>query len=103
MARKRTPRVRHIPQRTCIGCRTVAPKRSLIRIVQGADGLIIDPTGKLPGRGAYLHERRSCWEQSLKGSLFKALKIVRTPEIEARLRKSMEDLPEETEEHAGTA
>jgi hypothetical protein len=49
-----------------------------------------------------LHARRACWEQSFKGSLFNALKIARTPEIEAELRKSMEDLPEEIEEHADT-
>ena len=100
MARKRTPRVKHIPQRTCIGCREVAPKRSLIRIVRGTEGVVLDPTGKLPGRGAYLHAQRACWEQSLKGSLYNALKIARTPEIEAELRKSMADLPEDAEERA---
>ena len=103
MAKKHKPRVKHIPQRTCIGCRTVAPKRSMIRIVRSSDGVVLDPSGKLAGRGAYLHERRACWEQSLKGSLYTALKITRTPEIEARLRKTMEDLPLETEELAGTA
>ena len=36
---------------------------------------MIDPTGKLPGRGAYLHNVRSCWEAGLKGSLAHALKI----------------------------
>jgi len=75
----------------------------MIRIVRSSDGVVLDPTGKLAGRGAYLHARRACWEQSLKGALFNALKIARTPEIEARLQKTMEDLPPETEEHAGTA
>jgi hypothetical protein len=75
----------------------------MIRIVRSLDGVVVDPTGKLAGRGAYLHPRRACWEQSLKGSLFNALKIPRTPEIEAGLRKFLDDLPEETEEHAGTA
>ena len=34
----------------------------------------MDPTGKLSGRGAYLHDQRSCWEKGLKGPLAHALK-----------------------------
>lgn len=67
-------RRRHVPQRTCVGCRQVLPKRSLIRIVRTQDGVRIDPTGKAPGRGAYLHNQRSCWEVGLRGSLAKALR-----------------------------
>lgn len=67
-------RTKRQPQRTCIGCRQVLPKRALIRIVRGPEGVKIDPTGKAPGRGAYLHDRRSCWEAGLGGSLARALK-----------------------------
>ena len=43
------------PERTCVGCRTVRPKRELIRIVLPAKGpAALDPTGKRNGRGAYL-------------------------------------------------
>ncbi len=65
---------KHIPQRTCVGCRTVLAKRTLIRIVRQPEGVKVDPTGKLAGRGAYLHDRRSCWEKGLKGGLAAALK-----------------------------
>ena len=64
---------KHIPQRTCVGCRQILEKRSLIRIVRTPDGIVTDPTGKLAGRGAYLHNKRSCWEMGLKGALAKAL------------------------------
>ena len=74
VSKKSVRRVKHIPQRTCVGCRTVLAKRQLIRIVRGAAGVVVDPTGKLAGRGAYLHDRRSCWEAGLKGSLAHALK-----------------------------
>jgi len=57
-----------------VGCHEVEPKRSLIRIVRGLSGVEIDPTGKRAGRGAYLHDQRSCWEKGLKGSLAHALK-----------------------------
>jgi predicted RNA-binding protein YlxR (DUF448 family) len=75
MTKKVKPRVKHIPQRTCVGCREVLEKRSLIRIVRTEEGIKIDPSGKLNGRGAYLHEQRSCWETGMKGSLAHALKV----------------------------
>ena len=75
VSKKPVQRVKHIPQRTCVGCRSVLAKRQLIRIVRTADGVKVDPTGKLAGRGAYLHDRRSCWEAGLEGSLAHALKM----------------------------
>ena len=98
MAKKTAKRVKHIPQRTCVGCRTVLPKRQLIRIVRSPDGIQVDPTGKLAGRGAYLHNRRSCWEQGLKGALARALKTELAAEDKERLQDFMETLPEETDE-----
>jgi predicted RNA-binding protein YlxR (DUF448 family) len=56
----------------------------------------VDPSGKLPGRGAYLHELRSCWEAGMKNSLSRALKTEITPEDLDRLATFMASLPEET-------
>jgi predicted RNA-binding protein YlxR (DUF448 family) len=56
------------------------PKRSLIRIVRGPQGVQVDQTGKLAGRGAYLHDRKSCWDRGLKGPLSHALKTTLTEE-----------------------
>lgn len=66
---------KHIPQRTCVACRQVLQKRSLIRIVRTQEGVQIDPTGKLAGRGAYLHAQKACWEKGMKGALASALRI----------------------------
>lgn len=82
-----------MPQRTCVGCRLTLPKRTLIRIVRRPDGIFIDPTGKLAGRGAYLHNSRSCWERGLKGSLTNALKSELTAIDRERLSTYMENLP----------
>ncbi len=82
---KRTVRRKHIPQRTCVGCRQVMPKRSLIRIVRTGDEVVIDPSGKLAGRGAYLHDRRSCWEKGIKSALSHALKTSILDEDKERL------------------
>lgn len=54
---------KHIPQRTCIGCRTVQSKRELLRLVRTPEGRVVaDPTGKLNGRGTYVHKTRECFE-----------------------------------------
>jgi predicted RNA-binding protein YlxR (DUF448 family) len=87
-------RPRHIPQRTCVGCRMVLPKRSLMRIVRTADGVQVDPTGKIAGRGAYLHDQRSCWEKGLKGSLAHALKTELTETERNTLEQTLQSLPE---------
>jgi predicted RNA-binding protein YlxR (DUF448 family) len=60
-------RPKHIPQRTCIACRRVDPKRALVRLVRDTDGrVVIDTTGKRAGRGAYLCHDPACWEQALR-------------------------------------
>jgi uncharacterized protein len=88
---------KHIPQRTCVGCRTVLPKRSLIRLVRQAEGVLVDPTGKMAGRGAYLHNRRSCWEKGLKGQLAHALKTTLSTDDTEHLRQFMQTLPDDEE------
>lgn len=60
----------------------------------------MDPTGKLPGRGAYLHDRLSCWERGLKGALAAALKTNLTNEDRQGLEEYMRGLPEEKDDEA---
>ena len=56
---KRRPE--HQPQRTCAVCREVHPKRSMTRVVRRADGaVLVDPSGKAPGRGTYLCDQADC-------------------------------------------
>ncbi len=66
----------HIPQRTCVACRTTGDKRKLVRAVRTSEGSVeVDPSGKRDGRGAYLCARPSCWEAALKnGRLAAALR-----------------------------
>jgi len=91
---RKTSKRRHIPHRTCVACREILSKRSMIRIVRSPQGVLIDPTGKLPGRGAYLHVQRSCWESGLNGALASALKIELTPEERELLVNYAVSLPE---------
>ena len=69
-------RKKHVPQRTCIGCHEIHGKREMIRVVRTPEGqIVIDETGKINGRGAYLCRQKGCWENVLKGNqLSRALK-----------------------------
>ena len=60
-------RLKRVPVRTCIGCRTTGSKRGLIRIVRSSSGVQVDSTGKQDGRGAYVHAQRECWDRALRG------------------------------------
>lgn len=40
--------------RTCVGCGKQSDKVELMRIVRTEDGVEFDPTGRKPGRGAYV-------------------------------------------------
>ena len=89
-------RPKHIPQRTCVGCRQVRPKREMIRLVRTpTEGVLIDRSGKRAGRGAYLCPKRRCWETALsKGHLAQALKTTLTVEEQAMLRAFGQSLAE---------
>ncbi len=79
-------RRKHIPQRTCIICRRTYSKRELTRIVRTADGVRVDPTGKLAGRGAYVCNDNACWQQlPASNALARALKTSLSPEDRAAL------------------
>lgn len=95
MAKHGKRRGKHVPQRTCVGCRSVEAKRTLIRIVRTPEGLKVDSKGKMAGRGAYLHDRRSCWQTGLKGPLARALKTTLSEDDLATLTTFMETLPED--------
>lgn len=59
---------RRVPIRTCVACRTSGGKRSLLRVVrlpEGA-GVVLDPSGKQGGRGAYVCQSPDCVALALK-------------------------------------
>jgi len=92
----KTPKPKKVPQRTCVGCRQVLPKKTLTRVVRTPEGVFVDHTGKMNGRGAYVHDQRSCWQAALKGSLANALKTTISIEDRARLEAELNALPEIT-------
>ncbi len=54
-------KTKKIPQRKCIVCGNLYDKKDLLRIVNNKElGIVIDETGKLNGRGAYVCKNTEC-------------------------------------------
>lgn len=86
----RTPRRKHIPQRTCVVCRDKDAKRQLTRLVRTDSGVVIDPSGKLNGRGAYLCDNPTCWARAASTDILsKALRTTLTAEDRQRLQQAI--------------
>jgi len=80
---------KHTPVRTCVVCREKDNKRTLTRVVRTEQGVQIDPSGKMNGRGAYLCDRESCWERAVSSDvLSRALRTTLTAEDRERLKQA---------------
>ena len=86
-------KAKHVPQRTCVGCRATSAKREFVRIIRTPEGAVqVDPTGKRNGRGAYLCARWECWEEALKRDrLARALHATMSAEEREVLRRYAEE------------
>jgi len=59
--------MKKIPSRTCVVTREKLPKQDLIRVVRTPEGeVVVDTTGKLNGRGAYLKKDSAVFEKAKK-------------------------------------
>lgn len=70
--------MKKVPMRMCVVCREMKLKKELIRVVTDEDGkIILDETGKMNGRGAYVCkgecvedlEKRKSFERALGATL----------------------------------
>ena len=64
-----------MPVRSCVGCRERADQADLIRFA-AVDGKLREGR-RLPGRGAWLHPRRECFELAVGRKAFS--RSLRTP------------------------
>jgi hypothetical protein len=84
------------PERSCVGCRGRAPKAELLRVVRSRDGVRVDPLGRAPGRGAYVHRDQGCVDVAVRrGALARALRVGLAKEELARLRGDIEEALQE--------
>lgn len=60
-------RIKHSPERTCIGCRQKQTVDNLLHLACTPDGsIIIDRWGRLPGRGAHVCFKTSCIHKAVR-------------------------------------
>jgi predicted RNA-binding protein YlxR (DUF448 family) len=87
-------KTKHVPQRTCIACRTTDAKRGFVRVVRTTEGSVeVDPSGRRSGRGAYICQRAECWRQALKKDrLAQALRTTLSSNDRAALERYAEVL-----------
>lgn len=71
-------RKRKVPLRKCLGCEENKNKKELIRIVKTPENeVLIDLTGKINGRGAYICDNKECFKMAIKNN-----RISRNLEVE---------------------
>jgi hypothetical protein len=83
------------PERTCVGCRGKAAKRSLLRIALSGPGRVsVDPAAVIQGRGVYIHRSQTCVDQALRrrGTIERALRTRLADGEVARLRAEIEGI-----------
>lgn len=87
-------RIRKVPQRSCVGCQQVFSKRELLRVVRTPEGaVVLDPTGKKAGRGAYVCPRAECFDRAVRGRrLQRALEVEVPEDILVELKNALSDL-----------
>ena len=84
-------RTKKIPTRKCLGCNEHFPKLTLIRVLRTKDGeVVLDLTGKMSGRGAYICKSLSCFKKARKARRFEtALECAIPDEVYARMEEEL--------------
>ena len=87
-------KARKAPIRTCIGCGASSDKRGFVRVVRTPEGdVVVDPSGKSNGRGAYVCADLECFETAVRKRRFSAaLRVNMNEDDTDRLREAFERL-----------
>ncbi|MDP2872749.1 MAG: YlxR family protein [Bacillota bacterium] len=84
------PKQRKYPTRQCTGCLETRTKRDMVRVVRTPEGqVVLDPTGKRSGRGAYICPNVKCLAEALKsGRLARSLSVSLDPQTCQQLEQA---------------
>ena len=82
--------VKKTPERMCVACRQMKPKNQLLRIVNTVEGVVVDTTGKLNGRGVYLCKTKACVAKAIKSKNFVKQHGFSLDDVVDTLEKSVE-------------
>lgn len=85
-----------VPLRQCVGCLLMKPKKEMLRIVHTPEGaFVLDRTGKVNGRGAYICNCKDCFlAASKKKGLDRSFKMSVPKEAYDTLLKEFEETNE---------
>ena len=85
-------KTRKIPLRTCVVTKEQLPKKDLLRIVRTKEGeVLVDETGKVNGRGAYIKKDLEVLERAIKGKVLeKKLEIKIDDSVYDEIRRAIE-------------
>ena len=78
--------------RKCIGCGEMKPKKEMLRIVRTTQGdFVLDASGKVNGRGAYICRNKECLLKAIQTKgLERSFKQVIPEEVYESLKKEMD-------------
>lgn len=82
-----------IPLRKCVATQEQLPKKELLRIVRTPEGnVVIDESGRMNGRGAYLKKSQEAIDIAIKRkALERALEVTLDPSFIEQLRSIMNE------------
>lgn len=86
-----------IPLRKCVGCNEMKSKKEMLRVLKTTEEeVILDTTGKMNGRGAYLCKNAECLKKAIKHKgLERSLKMEIEKSVYERLEKEFLNIESE--------
>ncbi len=80
---------RKIPMRSCVITKEKLPKNELLRIVKDPNGMVIvDTTGKINGRGAYIKKDKEVLDKAKKSKILeRILEVPLSDEVYLEIEK----------------
>ena len=84
--------MKKVPLRRCLGCLESKPKNELYRIIKTKENeILLDETGKLNGRGAYICKNGECLDKAIKFKrIEREFEIKVTDEIYTKIKNRIE-------------
>lgn len=82
-----------IPMRQCVGCGDMKSKKEMMRVLKTTEGpIVLDVTGKMNGRGAYLCKQADCLKLARKNKgLERSFKMNIPDEVYDSLEKEFDN------------
>lgn len=83
--------VKKIPLRKCTGCGEMKPKKELVRVIKTAEEqILLDLTGRMNGRGAYMCREEECLKRAIKTkAIERSLGVSVSDEVYEQLKKEL--------------